>query len=313
MLYAILWYTSHLIGFVYGYIIFATLRRYFFLSPSELKDSLHRTQSSSEKSLRIDQFLAKANTADILHEVKDDLGPWVQLQLGDLAGFLEVLNNFYEWAAPRQTLNTLILFTILLMISLFGDMEVCVRTALFLIGICFFGSFPIASRYPKYRFLVSPLKWAFWNVPTNAEWAFAELRLAAQNKREDVIFHKIDTGDEDSDVFVSAGEEEIPGEDLLLGDSPLKGEDAVSAFEGRHGHRKARLEIVTEGIRLVVGGDVLMREWWQMKGLRKKGKGGIELEWGAGEKAEVDGLGHKRDQAFAEIIGGCPIYMRAKN
>lgn len=43
-------------------------------------------------------------------------------------------------------------------------------------GFVFFVCWPIASNYPKYRLLVSPLKWAFWDVPTHAEWSFQYLQ-----------------------------------------------------------------------------------------------------------------------------------------
>lgn len=38
-------------------------------------------------------------------------------------------------------------------------------------GFTFFGLFPIATNFPKYRLLLSPSKRLLWNIPTHAEWA----------------------------------------------------------------------------------------------------------------------------------------------
>lgn len=31
----------------------------------------------------------------------------------------------------------------------------------------FFGTFPIASRMPQYRHILSPVTWLFWKIPTD--------------------------------------------------------------------------------------------------------------------------------------------------
>ena len=42
----------------------------------------------------------------------------------------------------------------------------------FFAGVMFFGLFPIASNYPQYRLLASPMKWLFWKVPTDGKRGF---------------------------------------------------------------------------------------------------------------------------------------------
>jgi ABC-type multidrug transport system fused ATPase/permease subunit len=322
ILYAYLWYTSHIIGFVYGYIVFATLYRYFFPSADDLKESVMRARNSTQKSQRIDQLIQNPSPDDWLQVFENDLGPWLQMQLGDLASLFEIINNFYEWASPRQTLHSVIFFALLLLITLLGDMEVCVRIVLLLLGVCFFGSLPISSRWPKYRFIMSPLRWAWWNVPNNAEWAFAELRLASQNKREGIIAAKIEDefhGDSDSsftdaeeEAFISAPEDEG---DMLSENPPLKEDDVISSFRCKYDHHRAQLVFFANGLRMVVSKRVLWsRTWYELKAVRKlKKKRNLELEWTDGETVEVEGLGHRRDQVFAQVIGECPVYMRAKS
>ena len=62
----------------------------------------------------------------------------------------------------------------------------------FIVGGSFFLCWPVSSHYPKYRYLVSPVKWMLWDIPTNAEWSFAYLRRQAQITRERIIGDKIE-------------------------------------------------------------------------------------------------------------------------
>ena len=118
------------------------------------------------EAVRFNQLIEKNGTDSWLATLAEDLGPWAQIQLGDIASLLEVMNNFYHWTAPRTTLHSLIAFSCCLLVTLVGDMELCVRIVMLIVGLLFFFSFPISSRYPKYRYLVSPLKWLLWNIPT---------------------------------------------------------------------------------------------------------------------------------------------------
>ena len=121
----------------------------------------------------------------------DQLGPYIQLQLGDLADFIEILaksvcnsaldvriqghlmltlfHSFYAWKSPLKTVSTLVFFTACLAVSIFGDTKFNLRIVYFVAGGAFFFCWPIASRYPQYRFLVSPLRWVFWDVPTHGK------------------------------------------------------------------------------------------------------------------------------------------------
>ena len=124
----------------------------------------------------------------------EDLGPYVQLQLGDMANMLEVFSNFYHWKYPRKTYATLSFFSSCLLVSLFTDMAFCMKIVWFIMGGSFFLCWPISSLYPKYRYLVSPFKWILWDIPTHAEWSFQYLRRQAQKAREDLILQKVDQG-----------------------------------------------------------------------------------------------------------------------
>ncbi|KAF3197339.1 hypothetical protein TWF679_003259 [Orbilia oligospora] len=112
-------------------------------------------------------------------------GSWAQLKLGDFADALEIIRNFYEWRDPEQTVCTLIFFGACLLIGMFTSMAYCWRIVTFVFGLWFFISSPIASRYPRYRLVVSPFKWVFWGIPTHADIAYSEFRADASNAVSD--------------------------------------------------------------------------------------------------------------------------------
>jgi hypothetical protein len=111
-------------------------------------------------------------------------------------------------------MNSLCFFAACLSLALFADMAFCMKVFSFIGGGGFFISWPIASLYPKYRKLVSPFKWIFWDIPTDgmlpgisrmnksaidtdyypAEWSFQYLRRQAQEAREELIKRKVEKG-----------------------------------------------------------------------------------------------------------------------
>ncbi len=106
----------------------------------------------------------------------------IQLQLGDLADLLEVLVNFHRWERPDLTLATLFFYTCCLLVALCADMEFCIKLIWFIAGGAFFLTYPLAARFPKYRLLLSPWRWIFWNVPTHSELGILNLQEKAASK-----------------------------------------------------------------------------------------------------------------------------------
>jgi hypothetical protein len=117
----------------------------------------------------------------------NEVAPFIQLQLGDMAAFLEILrkyvrllprspseakliilpDSFYHWRNPSKTAATLFFFAACLALTLFTDMEYCMKVFWFISINVFFLAWPVASRYPQYRFVVSPFRWTFWDIPTH--------------------------------------------------------------------------------------------------------------------------------------------------
>ncbi|MCJ1382052.1 hypothetical protein MMC17_005164 [Xylographa soralifera] len=192
-IYMVLWYFQFEIGFLWLYIIYIVMKnRYFPSSVEDLKASVRRSKGLEGTALQFGELVEKHGRENWIEPLVDELGPYLQLQLNDLANMLEVLANFYAWKYPRKTMATLWLFAACLLVSACTDMVFCLKIFWFLAGGAFFLTFPIASYYPKYRLLVSPFKWVFWDVPTNAEWSFAYLRRQAQVVREKMISRQVE-------------------------------------------------------------------------------------------------------------------------
>lgn len=244
--YVTCWYYQFFLGFVYGYIIYRVLRnRYFPTSLQSLRESNQRATAEEGTAYHLGELMHKHGREGWLEPLVEELGPYVQLEAGDLADLLEVFakyvtispiflqkketplyplfhptlppsfsppppppsfpspsphhrppslltrthhpTSFATWNLPLKTAQTLFFFATCLLISLLTDMAFSMKVFWFLAGGAFFLSWPISSHYPKYRHLVSPLRWVFWDIPTEAERAFLYLRARAQGARERVL------------------------------------------------------------------------------------------------------------------------------
>lgn len=153
---------------------------------------MRKAHDSRATASKFGELIDKHGRDDWLGPMMEDLGPYIQLQLGDMANMLEVFSNFYHWKHPKKTRATLLFFASCLAVTLFTDMAFCVKMVWFIFGGVFFLCWPISSHFPKYRYLASPIKWALWEIPTHAEWSFLYLRSQAQLAREDLINGKIE-------------------------------------------------------------------------------------------------------------------------
>ncbi|KAI9834551.1 MAG: hypothetical protein M1819_002927 [Sarea resinae] len=190
-----LWSNQYIMAFVYGYIIYLVSWNYFYpTSVDALRESIERSINRGSVAFKFSEMVDKHGTNEWLGPLMDDLGPYLQLQLGDLANLLEILLNFYAWKSPKKTAGSLFFFFSCLLVCLFADMAYCMKIFWFIVGLAFFVCWPIASHYPRYRVLVSPFRWVLWGIPTNAEWAFHYLREQAQINREKLLEQKVEDG-----------------------------------------------------------------------------------------------------------------------
>jgi hypothetical protein len=186
VLYCLLWYTEHIMGFMYGFIIYTVLRNKYL--PSSIESVRHSMKHGVDHEANAQawgELVERHGRKDWIEPLLDEIGPYIQLQLGDLTDLLEVLANFYRWKSPWKTAETLFFFGCCLLVTLFTDMAFCIKIIWFVAGGWFFLCSPIASRHPKYRYLIDPAKWILWDIPTNAEWSIEFLQRKASMKQKE--------------------------------------------------------------------------------------------------------------------------------
>ena len=179
-LYWLLWYTEHLGAFVYAYIIYATLRNKFYpTSVESVRKAMARSMDRQAKAQAWGELIEKHGRSDWMEPLIKDMGPLIQMQLGDLTNFVEVLVNFHRWERPSKTAATLFWYACGLLITLLTDMHFCIKLISFIVGGGFFFCWPLAVRYPQYRIVLDPVRWVFWDIPTHAELGFIQLQEKA--------------------------------------------------------------------------------------------------------------------------------------
>lgn len=198
----------------YGYIIFSAVRNYYYpASLSELRASIKRTIDREATAFKAGE-MDKHGNRDWLGPLVEKMGPVIQVQIVDFANILEAAYNFYHFQSPSASRASLCLFGALFLLSAIGDAKFALKVFWFIIGLIFFICWPISSHWPRYRLLVSPFKWALWDVPTYAEWCFQYLQERSAVAREAITSRPSDntyirTGaepdyDSDAESFHSA-------------------------------------------------------------------------------------------------------------
>ncbi|KAI9846356.1 MAG: hypothetical protein M1837_004209 [Sclerophora amabilis] len=110
-LYLVLWYTQHVMGFLvshkscssherlaenlqYFYVLYTVLRNRFFPSSVKaLQESMERALDRNMTAYHFGELIDKHGREDWLGPLLDEMGPCLQLQLGDVANLLEVLTK----------------------------------------------------------------------------------------------------------------------------------------------------------------------------------------------------------------------------
>ncbi|KAG8529836.1 uncharacterized protein KY384_005317 [Bacidia gigantensis] len=90
-LYLVLWYTQHVMGFIYGYIIYIVVRNYY--APTNvdaIRATTQRALDSRKRASKIVELIDRHGGHDWLEPVLEEVGPYAQLQLSDLANLLEI-------------------------------------------------------------------------------------------------------------------------------------------------------------------------------------------------------------------------------
>lgn len=131
----------------------------------------------------------KHGNKDWLGPFLEQIGPYLQVQIADLANLLEVYDSFFHFRRPQNTFYSLFIFVALFLLSACTSVQFTMNAFWFIVGLVFFGCWPISSLYPRYRLLVSPIKWGFWDIPTYPEWSLQYLQEHGSSALREINTH----------------------------------------------------------------------------------------------------------------------------
>jgi len=133
-----------------------------------MRDSQERVDSGG-RPYKLGELVARHGEEDWIDPIMDEFGPVVQQMVSDTADIVEILVNFYNWRRAEATRNSVILWATLGIMSALISTEYGLKIAFFGTGMMFFVAQPIASKYPRWRKVVSLTRWVHWDVPNNGK------------------------------------------------------------------------------------------------------------------------------------------------
>ncbi|KAH8728319.1 hypothetical protein GQ44DRAFT_724328 [Phaeosphaeriaceae sp. PMI808] len=172
VIYLILWYMNLLLpGILSAFLYLVLERRVHGNTLEDLREDIKHREDTQQTALSLNEFIEKRGNDKWADEIVEVVGPWLMIQLADLANLFESLRNFYEWRKPVRTGASLAVLAGFIVGTAMTPVWLLVKLAALGAGFTFFALFPLAVNFPEYRLLVSPAKRLLWNIPTHAEWA----------------------------------------------------------------------------------------------------------------------------------------------
>jgi hypothetical protein len=180
MIYFTLWYLDLIPTAFLLLIMFYVCRfRFFPPSASYLHEQVRRRMARGVDADRLAERLRRRSRLDVLELYKRFVvayGAETQLAAGDIADFHEKVKNLILWRNPTATWRTLFLLGVSCIFVTFASPHLVWKTVFAFIGFSFFILLPLQSHYPRFRRPLSPIWWALWGSPTDAQFAIQLLR-----------------------------------------------------------------------------------------------------------------------------------------
>ncbi|KAF2764268.1 hypothetical protein EJ03DRAFT_378752 [Teratosphaeria nubilosa] len=268
VLYLVLLKTGYFMSWYWCYLLYSVITNYDGRHSRWWMRKAHdRSQDRKARAALLSEMVMRHGPDNWLEPLLDEFGPWLQLQLRDLAQFLEISSNYYMWKNVSSTTWTCVGYFTLLLISAIPDVQFSIKVFWVAVGVYFFMSRPIASLYPRFRHVVNPLKWFFWHQPTGSEYAFGYLRKHALPPIDRTLKAE-QTGESedevDAEIYFDSISKPPPyrAVDKRVGLLP-GGEEPFMHFRAHWSGRRGRLEIMRTSLRFTTAtmGDRRNVEW----------------------------------------------------
>lgn len=180
MIYFVLWYTNMIPTAFILMIMFYIMRfKYFPPSESYLHEKVKMRMARGKAANTLSEKLRRRSRLDILNIYRRwvvTFGAPTQEAMGLVADFHEKVKNLILWRNPGASRRTLMLFGVLNLFVTFAPAQYVSKAIFFFLGITFFCLLPLQSYFPSHRKALSPLWWATFGAPTDAQFAVQLLR-----------------------------------------------------------------------------------------------------------------------------------------
>ncbi|KAJ9477908.1 hypothetical protein PHBOTO_001463 [Pseudozyma hubeiensis] len=180
MIYFVLWYTNMIpTAFILMIMFFIMRFKYFPPSESYLHDAVKMRMARGQAANTLSEKLRRRSRLDILNIYKRwivTFGKPTQEAMGLVADFHEKVKNLILWRNPGASRRTLVLFGVLNLFVTFAPAQYVSKAIFLFLGITFFCLLPLQSYFPSHRKALSPLWWATFGAPTDAQFAVQLLR-----------------------------------------------------------------------------------------------------------------------------------------
>lgn len=185
VLYLLLLLFSQLTRMMILFVIGRTLwRRYHPPDVEQMRQRIEHSENKDNTAKDLIELVTQYGLRGWVDRVIDIAGPTIFDRLERGADLLETMQNFHAWRNPIRTRRTACALLIWWLVITLAPAEMLVKMSFLGGGFDFFVLSPLAVRYPKYRLVMSPATWLFWEVPTHAEWAMARLQAEARQYLE---------------------------------------------------------------------------------------------------------------------------------
>lgn len=188
MIYFVLWWTDLLPTAFFLTLMYYILQfRFFPPEASYLHEQVRARMSRGVEADRLAERLRRRSRLDVLEVYRRftaKYGMAVQLAAGDVADFHEKVKNLILWRNPQATWRTFSLFAFQTLLVTFIPAYWIWKMFFFFVGFTFFCLLPLQSHYPRYRRPLSPIWWALWGAPTDAQFAIQLLRRRQVEKAQ---------------------------------------------------------------------------------------------------------------------------------
>ena len=129
IIYTILWYLNLLLPGVLSAILYLVVqRRWHSQTMQDLREDIHHRENIQRTALSLTEFIEKRGNENWAHDLLQEIGPWLMVQLADLANFFESVRNFYEWRKPTRTFAVLVVFALFILATVLTPIWLLIKT-----------------------------------------------------------------------------------------------------------------------------------------------------------------------------------------